>query len=199
MDSLSNEDNAVVTDLREQIRRLETRLVGIESHGKLESVINEIPGYIEGDEVSSSAAQLGPDSDHLTNVHFTPEVRKCNFVEFKNRFSVEEARYAVDVLISGALFEQEYLEEQRLRDKLFEHGKSNPRAIKKGQRRLYTRRIGVTEPYTAIKQITPGFVEFGFKRPLYSRFSQGFRERAGQLDREPTTVLFALSSTFIHK
>lgn len=52
-------------------------------------------------------------------------------MEFKNRFSEADAYYCVDVLVSGGLFEQEYMEEQGLRDRLFEHGKSEPRAGKR--------------------------------------------------------------------
>jgi hypothetical protein len=128
METLNGEDSVVISDLREQIKRLETRLMGIESHGKADS-INEISGFAEVDEASSGAH--GVDIDHPTNLNFIPKVRKCNFMEFKNRFSEDDARYAVDVLVSGALFEQEYLEEQALRDRLFEHGKSNPRAAKR--------------------------------------------------------------------
>jgi hypothetical protein len=84
---------------------------------------------VEVDEASSAAH--GADIDHSNNLNFLSKVRRCNFLEFKNRFSDDDALYAVDVLVSGALFEQEYLEEQGLRDRLFEHGKSNPRVAKR--------------------------------------------------------------------
>ena len=49
-------------------------------------------------------------------------------MEFKNRFCIEDACYAVDVLVSGDLFEQEYMDEKQLREKLFENRKPDPRA-----------------------------------------------------------------------
>jgi hypothetical protein len=125
MENFNNETSPAISDLREQIKRLETRLMGIEGHVS----INEAVGFPEGDETSSAAH--ANDLDHLTNLNYIPQVQKCNFREFKNRFGGEEARYAIDVLVSGNLFEQEYLEEQRLRDRLFEHGKSNPRGAKR--------------------------------------------------------------------
>jgi hypothetical protein len=130
MSTLNSEDTAEMADLKDEIKRLETRLMGFENrgHGKADSM-NEVPGFTEVDETSSGAH--GTDIDHLTNLNFIPEVQKCNFTKFKNRFSEDDARYAVDVLVSGALFEQEYLEEQALRDRLFEHGITNPRAGKR--------------------------------------------------------------------
>jgi hypothetical protein len=127
MSTLKLEDTALIVDLKEEIKRLETRLMGFESHGhgKVDSM-NDIPGFTEVDETSSGAH--GTDIDHLTDLKFVPEIQKCNFMKFKNRFGEDDARYAVDVLVSGALFEQEYLEEQALRDRLFEHGKTNTRA-----------------------------------------------------------------------
>ncbi|KKY27634.1 putative aaa family atpase [Phaeomoniella chlamydospora] len=127
METINSEDNAVISDLQEQVKRLETRLAGVESHSKADSV-NEISGFMEVDEASSGAH--GADIGYSTNLNYIPGVRICNFMEFKNRFSDDDARYAVDVLVSGALFEQEYLEEQGLRDRLFEHG-SNHRAAKR--------------------------------------------------------------------
>lgn len=102
--------------------------MGVEGQGRADS-IHEISGSLDADEASSGPHSA--ESDNLTNLNFIPEVRKCTFMQFKNRFGDDDARYAVDVLISGALFEQEYLEEQGLRDRLFEHGKSQPRAAKR--------------------------------------------------------------------
>ncbi|KAE9373804.1 hypothetical protein N431DRAFT_407511 [Stipitochalara longipes BDJ] len=127
---MNTESSAVISDLREHIRRLEARLDGIANHTKAESFMNEIPGSNELDEATASSEAHGADLDP-TNLDFVPKVRKCNFMEFKNRFSEDDGRYAVDVLVSGGLFEQEYLEEQGLRDRLFEHGKPNSRAAKR--------------------------------------------------------------------
>src|SRR5438552_2581160 len=125
METLNSEDSAVISDLREQVKRLETKFMNLENHGKADS----IPGFTEADE--SSTVMNDEDTDQPTNLIYLPKVRKCNFTAFKNRFSEEDARYAVDVLVSGGLFKQEYMEEQRLRDRLFEHGKSEPRAAKR--------------------------------------------------------------------
>jgi hypothetical protein len=125
MDRFNSESGSIVSDLKEQVKRLESRLVGLEGHGRTDS-LQEMPGYIEPDDTSS-----GMHLDEADRLNYTPKVRKCNFMEFKNRFSEEDARNAVDVLVSGPLFEQEYMEEQTLRDRLFEHGNSNARTTKK--------------------------------------------------------------------
>jgi hypothetical protein len=51
-----------------------------------------------------------------------PEVRECNFAEFKNRFDPQgrDGCSAVDVLVAGFLLHQEIQQEHRLRDRLFE-------------------------------------------------------------------------------
>jgi len=125
-----NVDSNLISDLGEQIKRLEARVVGFENHSKADCFMSEIPGPNELDEATTSSEAHGTDIDHPANLSFIPYVRKCTFAEFKNRFSQDDARYAVDVLVSGLLFEQEYLEEQGLRDRLFEHGKPSSRASK---------------------------------------------------------------------
>lgn len=129
METPRTDSSAMFLELKEHIKRLESRMIGIETHGRTDSY-KEVVGVTDGDETSSGA--LGPDSiDHPSNVDFKAEVRRCNFMEFKNRFSRDEACYAVEILVSGPLFEAEYLEEQGLRDRLFEHGKANPRGAKR--------------------------------------------------------------------
>jgi hypothetical protein len=128
MENSNKEEDVVITDLREQVKRLESRLCGLESNGKLNSVDN-IPGYTDVD-VSSSGVH-DEDTDQPRNLKYRPYVRKCNFKQFKNRFSVEDGCNAVDVLVSGHLFEDEYMEEQSLRDRLFEHGKSEDSSSKR--------------------------------------------------------------------
>lgn len=109
--------------------------MGVENHGKTDSV-NDVPGYTEVDEAETTSGMHSAEIDYAEKLDFMPEVRKCNFTEFKNRFNELEARYAVDVLVSGPLFEQEYMEEQSLRDKLFENGKSSPRAANRKTKSL---------------------------------------------------------------
>jgi hypothetical protein len=52
-----------------------------------------------------------------------PKVRECNFAQFKNRFEKNgtDGRYAVDVLVSGALLQQEIQEEHKLRGYLIDN------------------------------------------------------------------------------
>jgi hypothetical protein len=133
--TMNIESSAVISDLREQIKRLEARLVGIESHGRGRLSGDGGEGWDSINEVSGST-EVDEAMDPVKDLNFIPKVRKCNFMEFKNRFSEDEARYAVDVLVSGTLFKQEYLEEQALRDRLFEHGKSDSRAAKRNAKAL---------------------------------------------------------------
>ena len=124
----SKSNDVDVTDLREQLKRLEARLMAFESHGK-NSSIRDPTSYFELDE--SVYGLQGDDTELPHHVDYLPRVRKCNFMEFKNRFCMEDARYAVDVLVSGDMFEQEYMEEKRFREKLFENGKTDPRAARR--------------------------------------------------------------------
>lgn len=71
------------------------------------------------DDFPREQSNVGP----LTNEEFIPEVRICDYRAFKNRFSPEDAHYAVDVLVSGALLNQEEAEELSLRRKLIEYAR----------------------------------------------------------------------------
>jgi hypothetical protein len=126
MDTSKPEDGAVIFDLRDQMKKLETRLMAFESHGKGSS----IRGILDFADIDESVVQI-EETELPRHVSYLPKVRKCNFMEFKNRFCQEDARYAVDVLVSGDLFEKEYMEEKRFREKLFEHGKTDPRAARR--------------------------------------------------------------------
>jgi hypothetical protein len=185
---MNSEDSAVISDLREQIKRLEARVDGFGSHGKTNYSINEIPGFNELEDATASSEAHGADIDHPTNLNFVPKVQKCNFMEFKNRFNEDDTRYAVDVLESGALFEQEYLEEQGLRDRLFEHGKPTSRAAKRKTEALVKETINL---------IVRGFGGFGFRPLLFSRYLPRSKERLGQPGRELMIVRFALFCTSI--
>lgn len=59
-----------------------------------------------------------------------PEVRECNFTEFKNRFDPDgkDGCYAVDVLVSGKLLHQEIQQEYKLRDRMLDGGTPTPYA-----------------------------------------------------------------------
>ncbi|CAN8098925.1 unnamed protein product [Discula destructiva] len=92
----------------EKIKTLEARLA------KLEGV------PIEGsDDIESECV------DQLTNSSTIFEVRKCDFRAFKNRFSADDGRCAVDVLVSGALVQQEEIEETKIRDRLSQYARNH--------------------------------------------------------------------------
>ncbi|KAK3386182.1 hypothetical protein B0H63DRAFT_192775 [Podospora didyma] len=67
--------------------------------------------------------ESGVSEDYMVLRHkrTIPKVRECTFAKFKNRFHAKgkDGRYAVDVLSSGMLMNQEIAEEHKLRDKLF--------------------------------------------------------------------------------
>lgn len=128
MESAQTDSAALVADLREQMKRLESRLIHLEADGK-PSYIRDRPGFQDLDETSSGLHN--EDADQPMHLEYRPEIRKCNFADFKNRFCEEDACAAVDVLVSGDLLQQECLEEQRLRDRLSEHVGVDARAAKR--------------------------------------------------------------------
>jgi adenylate kinase family enzyme len=73
-------------------------------------------------EQKAEAARAGTESisvDHNTSGrHYTyrPEVRNVNYAEYKNRLSLDECQYVIDVLISGPLHEREM--QQELQDRM---------------------------------------------------------------------------------
>ncbi|KAM7205977.1 putative aaa family atpase [Rhypophila sp. PSN 637] len=83
--------------LEETIARLENRAVYAAT--KHDSIADREPGG-------------GPRTEDTI-----PQVRRCNFMQFKNRFTNEDGRYAIDVLVSGALLEQEMHEEMQFRQR----------------------------------------------------------------------------------
>ncbi|KAH8884334.1 hypothetical protein GQ53DRAFT_607518, partial [Thozetella sp. PMI_491] len=58
-------------------------------------------------------------------------VRRCNFMQFKNYFSEDDSRYALDVLESGALLDQEIEVEHALREKLGDTSKVSSTSVKR--------------------------------------------------------------------
>jgi hypothetical protein len=120
---------AVVDDLREQIKRLEERVTGIANHGRAD-FIHDTTGDAEQE---STIGEYRRDHDQQTSSTKTiPKVRKCSFMEFKNRFTEEDGRYAIDVLESGVLLDQEIHQEQSLRERL---GESGGRALSRAAKR----------------------------------------------------------------
>ena len=111
------------SDLREQIRRLETKVSGLEGRG---DPCSNIAGSRHNSTADHPGAQTEvtdePDEHRyptqLTNAAVIPEVRKCDFMHFKNRFTGDDGCYAIDVLCgSSATLEQEIAEELRVRER----------------------------------------------------------------------------------
>jgi hypothetical protein len=86
--------------------------------------ISELKGNLEANHSrhssladSATRSEAAEEVERLTNSNTIPKVRKCNVVEFKNRFNKDEGRYAVDVLLTGARCHQELHDEQQLRER----------------------------------------------------------------------------------
>lgn len=105
----------VLSDLREHMKNLETKLAHFEGRPRHDSMVART-------EMTDDNLDSDQGIKQLTNATTIFKVRKCNVTEFKNRFSEEEGRYAVDVLISGALLSQEIREELKLREQRAEYG-----------------------------------------------------------------------------
>ncbi|KAK0721912.1 hypothetical protein B0T26DRAFT_749375 [Lasiosphaeria miniovina] len=111
MSAILNGNSGSPSNLEERVRLLEEKVAGAESGG----------GYgiarhnSLGDQGSVTDSTDFQHPTQLTNKDTIPEVRRCNFMQFKNRFTDEDGRYAIDVLLSGALLQQEMHEEQQFR------------------------------------------------------------------------------------
>lgn len=103
-------------DLFERISMLEEKLA---SYGA--PLRRDIKSRAKSFDNSSTLSSDDLDDQALQQIQLTaantiPQVRKCNFKEFKNRFKPDDGHYAIDVLVSGSLLAQEILEEQKTRD-----------------------------------------------------------------------------------
>ena len=105
----------VLSDLRDQMKTLEAKIAHFDMRPRQNSTTART-------EMTDDVIDNDEDIMQLTNATTIFKVRKCNLTEFKNRFSEEEGRYAVDVLVSGALLSQEIREELRLREQRAEYG-----------------------------------------------------------------------------
>lgn len=106
----------VLLDIREQWNSIKTKMASYDSRPRHDSTGAALTVLTED----------VLDTDHavkdLTNATTIFKVRKCNLTEFKNRFTEEEGRYAIDVLVSGPLLSQEIREELKLREQRVNHG-----------------------------------------------------------------------------
>lgn len=88
-------------------------------------LLEERLAKLEGVTGSEGSEDIAPEeyTNQLKNSDTICEVRTCDLRTFKNRFSPKDGRYAVDVLVSGALVEAEEVEEQNIRRKLSNYGR----------------------------------------------------------------------------
>jgi hypothetical protein len=111
--------------LKEEVEYNRNRINAIE--GRL-STLDPLRRTYSATEPMAPPTEVTDDTDMIQEYVFLkarktiPEVRECNFAQFKNRFEPhgKDGRYAVDVLVAGLLLPQEILEERRLRTLLFE-------------------------------------------------------------------------------
>ncbi|KAK5658069.1 hypothetical protein OQA88_2625 [Cercophora sp. LCS_1] len=104
------------SDNRDLVRTLADKIANLEGRGGTDTRHNSLAEPGARTELTDEN-----DSGHptqLTNANTIPKVRKCNLVQFKNRFSDEDGRYAIDALWSGALLDQEMKEEERFRQQI---------------------------------------------------------------------------------
>jgi hypothetical protein len=125
MEDFRIRDDEVVSDLKEQVKRLEARFIGIERQGWHEQVHGATSIDLSGSTIGDNAT----DKFELTISNTIPRVRKCNFLEFKNRLGHDDGRYAVDALVSGVLLDQEIEEEKTFRYRMIEQGRCWPRGV----------------------------------------------------------------------
>ncbi|KAM7188348.1 aaa family ATPase [Rhypophila sp. PSN 637] len=121
-ESFSTEEK--MEDLREHVKTLETKLAYLESRDTAATGHHTRHDSITG---RTEMTDDGLDSDQgpirqLTNANTIFQVRYCNLTQFKNRFSENEGRYAIDVLVSGPLLGQEIREEMKLREQRAGYG-----------------------------------------------------------------------------
>lgn len=91
---------------------------------------------LEGLTVDGSEDTEGEPIDQLSNSNTIFQVRKCDLREFKNRFSTDDGRHAVDVLVSGALIRQEEAEELKIRAKLSEYARDKVNSTMSSQKKV---------------------------------------------------------------
>lgn len=129
MDSSTTAENLSDMAAIELIKTLEARIAkleGLTTDGSLED--------IESERI-----------DQLSNSNTIFQVRKCDVREFKNRFSADDGRYAVDVLVSGVLVQQEEAEELKIRRKLSDYARDKVNSTMSSQRKFSKAEVAAKE------------------------------------------------------
>lgn len=83
--------------------------------------------------------------DQLSNSNTIFQVRKCDVREFKNRFTPDDSRHAVDVLVSGVLVQQEEAEELKIRQKQAEYSRDKLSSTTSSQRKVSRAEVAAKE------------------------------------------------------
>lgn len=123
------ESSEVVLELQEQIRELQARILQQQSQaGSTTRQAHSAGDPAAPTEISDESENHGRHIPQLTNDNVIPQVRYCNYSEFKNRCGGDDGLYAVEVLESGELLDQEIHDEIRLRER--QHDSANSRAAK---------------------------------------------------------------------
>lgn len=134
--------------LQERVRRLEDKLSYIEGHRQPISGAGRHNSMVEQGFAQTVVSET-PETDHqtqLTNKDTIPKVRRCNFMQFKNRFGPDDGRHAIDVLVSGALLEQEMQEELKFRERRSDNAAMPPsKSVKSKENALKTKNLANTQ------------------------------------------------------
>jgi hypothetical protein len=135
LDEASDMDPALVSALYDRVKTLESKIESIEVEQKIDGDFKTEPtedGLDATDDIKApTAAARGGWPERLVTI---PKVRKCNIHEFKNRFSSDDGRYAVAVLYSGPLIDDEIQEELRIRQNVSKSRPKGPKANKVGKK-----------------------------------------------------------------
>lgn len=108
-------DPDVLASLLDHIKAQEARISNLEGDRKTDIEVGHKGDFRTeaSDEIEEQGSTL-----HLGPSEIIPKIRKCNIAQFKNRFNIQEGRYAVDVLESNSLLDEEIQDELKLRQSL---------------------------------------------------------------------------------
>jgi hypothetical protein len=122
-------DPDLVSTMLEHIKTLEGRLTSLEGDQKADIDLSRKANAQT--EVTDDIEDPGTLEMQLDPRKVIPKIRKCNIVQFKNRFSEDEGNYIADVLESGTRLKQDIREEIGLRQELYKaKEKAKGKAVK---------------------------------------------------------------------
>ena len=104
-------DYTYVNSLEDRLKKLEERMCNMEQ-------VKEPKARLKADTRSESSKEPGPGTQETVESDRLPaiaEIRYVRWTEFKNRFSLDESRYAVEVLMAGSNLKEEIRQERVIR------------------------------------------------------------------------------------